>query len=566
MSVLSRRRFLQEIAVAVVLAVLAGAGYLLLHQQPEEPPKPTQPVPPRPLRVVVPRPQVDGDDERLVLAASGVLTASLNALGSLEGVAAVDPLQLVGSPKSAVDMARVAAADEVLAISLEKAGAMGRVTLRRIDGAKGEVLWTENFDASIEMRDLRLLADAVGSRLRRGYPGKHPRKGTFTPDFRDEDYAAFLDLKQRIDSGNAPAEPKQLARLGRIVEQSPRFLEARLLAADIALTLFQTTKEGTYRDQALASAHQAHELAPGDPRPLQRRFRIELAGGDPRAAAETLKELESLLPGDPQILILRASLAESEGRMEEALADLRTAAERLPSWRVLNRLADLEAQNGRIEDARRHLGEILTASPGNIWALENLANLELIFGDLKQAERIYLDLATRAPQSRYWTSLSVARIFLGRFEDATAALRQALSINPADIYTILNLADAELALGNAKEAESNYRKVLGRLEGDRTPGDLSSDDAMVRAQCLAHLGHTREAVEVTLKVLRKNPDDPYLLQSAALVYTLVGERTSALINAQNALEKGVHPRWFTVPAFAPLQKDPDFRRLLDKKR
>jgi hypothetical protein len=54
--------------------------------------------------VVVPRPQVNGKEERLQLAASGVLTASLNTLGTLDGVAAIDPSQLLGAPSSVQDM------------------------------------------------------------------------------------------------------------------------------------------------------------------------------------------------------------------------------------------------------------------------------------------------------------------------------------------------------------------------------------------------------------------------------------------------------------------------------
>jgi tetratricopeptide (TPR) repeat protein len=566
MSVLSRRRPLKEIAITVSLLALAAASWFFLHRQPEDPKPAAKPVPAKLLRVVVPKPEIDGGDERLTLAASGVLTASLNTLGALEGVAAVDPLQLVGGPKTPMEMARVAAADEVVVSTIEKAGNLGRITLRRIRGSDGTVLWTDNFDASIEAQDLRLLAAAVEINLRKGFPGLRTRPGTPVLDVSDEDYASFLDLKQRIDSGRAPAQPEQLALLEGISQRAPRFLEARLLAADIALTLFQAKKEVSYRNQALASARQSQALSPGDPRPLQKRFRIEMAGGETGPAAATLKELERLLPGDPQVLVLQASLAEREGRTAEALANLRAVAERFPSWRNLNQLANFEAKAGRIEDARRHLGEILKASPGNIWAMENLAGLELIYGDLRQAERLYLDLTAKAPQSRYWNSLGVTRLFLGSFEEALAAFRQALAIDPNDIYTTLNLGDAELALGQESEAKAHYREALRRLEKDRSPGDLNSDDAMTRAQCLAHLGRTREAVAVTQKVLRQNPDDPFLLQSAALVYILVGDRASALVNAQDALEGGIQPRWFMLPPFAPLRNDPDFRRLLESKR
>ena len=86
------------------------------------------------------------------------------------------------------------AADEVLVATLDQAGGVGRITLRRVRGADGEVAWTETFDTPIEASDLRFMADAVSIHLRRGYPDRHQRPGTFSQEVRDEDYAAFLKV------------------------------------------------------------------------------------------------------------------------------------------------------------------------------------------------------------------------------------------------------------------------------------------------------------------------------------------------------------------------------------
>ena len=562
MTVLARRRYGKVAAVALLPVAALGAVLLLLNRPPE-PEKPLPVEPPRLLRVVVPRPEVASEDERLELVASGTLIASLNALGSLEGVAAIDPLQLVGKPKSAVEMARAAAADEVLAIRLESMGSLGRITIRRIHGAEGKVLWTDAFDAPIETGDLRLLADMVASHLRRGYPGKQPKPGTLTLDVRGEDYAEFLEIKQRDEAGRAPRQ-NELPDLEKLIQTSPRFLEARLLAADILHAIFQSTRQISDRERALTFIREAELLAPEDPRPLLRRLRIELSEAQTDVAAATLARLENLLPGDPQLVIYRARLAQREGRTEEALAGLRTAAARSSSWKILNELARLESQTGRVEYARRRWRKILETSSDNLWALENLASLELLFGDPKRAEQFYRNLIPRAPQRNFFTNLGVALFLQGRSEDAIPIFHQALEIDPDHVYTTLNLADAELALGREREAKTHYRVVLRGLEKNSLETELSSIDVMVKAQCLAHLGRTREAVETTQQALRKNPDDPELLQYAAVVYTTVGDRASALVSVQRALQGGVQPRWFSVPAFASLKSDPEFRVMLRK--
>jgi tetratricopeptide (TPR) repeat protein len=439
---------------------------------------------------------------------------------------------------------------------------LGRITLRRIHGAEGRVLWTDTFDAPIEAADLHLLADAVSIHLRRGYPGQPPRPGTPAPDVRNEDYTAFLQVKHDTDSGSVPPQ-NDLPRLESIIAQSPRFLEARILTAGILLTRFQSTREITYRERAMAQVQEARKLAPNDPEPLKTQFKIELEGNQPQVAAVTLRQLESLLPGDPRIFVWRAELAEQEGRIEEALADRRTAADHFPSWRNLLLLADLEARADHVDDARRHLRKLLADSPQNIWALTQLARIELLFGDLRQAEQIYQKMIALAPQRHYFTNLGIIRVLLGRYEEAITAFHQALALEPGQVHATLNLAEAELALGHTSDAQKHFQTVLRDIEKNRPPGGVLSPEAgMIQAQCLAHLGRQREAVEVTQKTLRQNPDDPNMLQSAALVYALVGDRASALVNIQSALQKGLKDRWFRLPAFASLQNDPEFREIL----
>jgi serine/threonine protein kinase/tetratricopeptide (TPR) repeat protein len=559
MSVLPRRRFAAVAALGVLILALVGAAAFVLNQRPEKSVVRAQP--PRPLRVVVPQPEVDGKDDRLGLAASGVLAASLNTLGSLQSVTPIDPIQILGSPKSAIDIARSAGANEILAATLGSSGNLGRITLRRIRGSDGSSLWTDSFDASLEAHDLRLLADAVGIHLRRGYPQRTPKSGPRALEVRDEDYAAFLAIKQRLGSGKVPS-PDDLTSLERIIAASPRFPEARVFAATLLLNRFQSTKEIVYRNRALELVRQARDLAPDDPDPLITQFSLELAGERPEIAAATLARIEKLLPGDPTVLFLRADLADRQGRMDDALADKRLATERLPSWRNLLRLADLEARTGHVEEARGYLQKILAGSPDNIWALDKLAEIELLFGDLHRAEQLYQEMIARTPRRSHLTNLGIIRVLVGRYEDAIAAFRQALAIDPDHAYATLNLAEAELALGRTRDSETNFRKVLRKIAENRTPAGLSAADNLVQAQCLVHLGRRREAVEIARSALRQNPKDSDVLQSAALVYAVAGERVSALDAIETALRQGVKPRWFLLPAFNSLRADPEFRSLL----
>jgi serine/threonine protein kinase/tetratricopeptide (TPR) repeat protein/TolB-like protein len=540
----SGRKLWIAAAAAVLIAAVAMAVFLAR-------PRPPLRIAVAPVKVVAPV------DEKLSLAGSGVLTAELASLAALEGVAAIEPREDSGGGGSPVDMARANAVDEVLTSEIQRAGKMARVTLRRLQGSDGRVLWTETFPVPIDSAGLRELADAVAMPIQKAYSDHDLRPGVPVLDVRAQDYATFLEIKQRIDTGVVPPEP-ELEKLEEIVLNSPRFLEAQIVASRLALNLFQSRREKAYLDRASELVREAKKISPGDPRPLRQELQIALSMNRLDEAQAILTQLEHLLPGDPVILTLRGRLAEQQGRLDEA-AELQTAAvDRAPSWQNLHRLAQLEARRGRIDKARSHIETILRQSPDNTWALEALGELELYYGDLARAEQIYKQYSTSAPQ-RSLTNLGVARFFSGRYREAADAYRRALALEPNRIIILVNLADAESELGRVREAQDLYQRSLSLLEeSERTVG-LIPLESMLKAQCLARLGRLREAVELAQAQLRKTPDDPQLLQQIALVHSLAGERTSALNIAVAALDKGVQPRCFAGSAFLWLRETPALR-------
>ncbi|HVS00242.1 MAG TPA: protein kinase [Thermoanaerobaculia bacterium] len=543
------RRLPMVLGAVLVVAALAVTGYIL--RKPSEP-----------LRVAVLAPRTAaGAEEDLVT--SSLVTAALSILASLDGMAPLDTAQ-VADAASPLEAARTAAADEVVVFSMERQGPRGtRVSLRRIQGQDGRLLWTGSFLApsGSEDRDLRLLADTVAVHLRRAYPERRLRPGAPELAVSDRDYAELLRVKARIDQGNVPLEP-EIEKLEALVRSSPRFLEGHLLMAQAAQSLYSSTQEPGRLERAIQATQDAERLAPGDPRALTAHFRIALTGHRLDEAQAALDALIRLNPGDPNLLVLSGQLAEGRGDLKQAIADLSDAVDRAPSWSNLYRLAVLETRAGRTADARRHFEELLERSPDNLWGLDRLGNLELLEGDPRRAERIYLGLVRRQPLRAYYTNLGLARLLLGRPAEAVAAYRQALALEPDHLTVLLNLADAELARGREEEARELYRRTLARLEETAAAGGLSAEQKMAKAQCLAHLGNIQEALKLTQRTVGENGDNPEVLYAASLVYALAGDRASALLNAGLALEKGVQPRWFTLAAFGPLRDDPELQALL----
>jgi serine/threonine-protein kinase len=538
--------------LAVLLIFLTLSSGWLLQREPSEP-----------LRVAVLAPRIaGGTEEDSGILNAGLLNATLSTLSSLEGLAPLDPSQ-VGSADTPLEAARIAAASEVIALELSRQTSGARASLRRVAGADGRVLWTASFPvpSGTGDRDLRLLADAVAVQLRQAYPERPLRPGVPELAVSDRAYAELLRIKDRIDHGSMDLEP-ELGRLETVLRDSPRFLEGHLLLADLAHSIFSAKRDPAILDRGLRAARDAAELVPGDPRSLTARFRLALFAQRLDEAEEMLAKLSGLVPGDPQLHSLAGQLAETRGDLEGAVHELTEAVDGAPSSSNLYRLADLEIRVGRTAEARRHLKELLARNPSHVWGLTQMAHLELLEGDPRRAERIYLDLLRRQPQRLHATNLGLARSMLGRYTEAVEAYRRALAYDPDNPYLLLNLADAQLVLGQEEAARSLYDRTLEILTELEATTELSPLQRMIQAQCLAHLGRSRQAVAVTQQALREGGEDPEILYAASVIYSLVGDRFSALVNAELALKKGMHPRWFTLPIFGPLRNDPELVSLL----
>jgi tetratricopeptide (TPR) repeat protein len=410
------------------------------------------------------------------------------------------------------------------------------------------------------MDDLHLLADAVMTKVRDAYANHAPRPGVPKIDVRDQDYVAFLAIIQRIDNGAMSLEP-ELEKLEAIIRSSPRFLEAQTRAAGLALYLFQTRREVASLNRALELVRQAREIAPEDPRPVRQELMVALAANHTQDAEEILDRLKRLLSGDPDLLVLRAKLADRKGHIDEA-ADLQAAAVRqAPSWQNFYWLADLEARRGHVNEARKWCTKILQQDSGSLWAKEALAQIELLYGDLARAEQLYTECVP-VIRRKALNNLGMARSLRGSFEEAADAYRGALAIEPGSITALIGLADAHVELGRAREAEPLYLRALARLDENEKVVKLTPGDGMLKALCLARLGRSREAVELAQAQLRRNPEDPNLLRLSALVHSLAGEHASALNDALAALDKGLQPRFFFGSAFRWMHESPELRARL----
>ncbi|HKI00644.1 MAG TPA: protein kinase [Thermoanaerobaculia bacterium] len=528
------------LAAAALLLLVAGATAVFLLRKPK-----------LPVYVAVLKPEILGsllaDDS--VQVRLNLQSALLRTVAALDGLAALDTLQVNPVKGTPTEIAHAVAAGEVVVSQADCAGDLCQVSLRRLDGADGRVLWSGVQRLPISAP--RLFANAVSASLRQGYADRELRVPRLELEIEEQDYRTFLALRQRL--ANPQGLDEILTRLGELRQKAPSFLDAYVLEARLARRLYSDTGEERYLDRGLAVARKARELAPDNPQPLEALFLLNLNSGRFGEAGALLEQIAEI---DPVASLLRSGqLAERRGQPEEALKQIAEAVRLQPSWQNLLTLANAEYRQSQLDGARQHLEQLLAKSPGNVEGLQALAQIELL-RDPDRAVALLKEAARLDSGPKSLNNLGVALLLLRHYGEAEKSLRQALELQPDSPSIKLNLADCITFTGRQVEARPLYVQVAATAERMATPGNWELRS--VEAQALAHLGETMKAVGTIQEALRLAPDNPQLAYEAAVVYVLVGDRGSALFQVRQAASRGVGARWFDHPFFDSLRGEPDF--------
>jgi tetratricopeptide (TPR) repeat protein len=425
-----------------------------------------------------------------------------------------------------------------------------------VRGSDGRTLWSSR-SFSVDADRPYLVESAVQGYLADAYSGFPPRPGAAPLEVRPADYTQYLRLRRTFEAkraGETLSTEDLIPRLEALRASSPRFVDAYVFEAEVRQQRYKTRQDPADLDRAADLLRRAQQIAPADPRPLTGQFGVAMLRGQWDRAEEALAALERLQPGDPGILVSRARLLEKRGEGEKALALMRAGVSRYPSWRNLFRAAQMESSLGHFAAARRDAEQLLANYPDSYEGLTTLAQIELLHGDLHRAAALYSRLIERYPRPGEISNLGTAQMYLGGYREAEASFRKALGLEPGNVFTLLNLADAMTLQGRPEEAAAVYRQVIRAASLDAADWQVLS----ARAQALAHLKDSPGAVEAVQKMLRAGPEGAQTACDASLVYVLLGDRNAALYNARRALQQGIEPRMLALPWFAPLRSDPAF--------
>jgi len=392
----------------------------------------------------------------------------------------------------------------------------------------------------------------------------YPKRFENSYNLSEKRYLYYLDLY--VATNQVGSDYKALLHdleenMGQFTSYPPIYDLYRFLS----LKQFDDTGDERYLDLLEERLRVSDALFPQHPTQLNNWFNLALYRKDKTLAMEIVEKLKQVGADNATVYRYHAEVNAHFGNNTEAINYYKKALKLRPTVGGLYNLALSQWQVGDYDSAHISLDNLLQLSPNDYEGLQLSAHLSLTSGQLDLAIRSYIKAADINPQSQNYNNMGLAYELDGQYFNARTAFIKATTISPTLATAWLNLADIEKLLGNAELAKPYYEKVISLH---------NNDDSWVAvrnlSQAYAHIGEFEKSIQLLQKGLALSSDNFEMLFNAALIYTLVGEYTSALVFIDKSIEQGVERIWFALPWFDVLCQSTathseSFSTLLDSK-
>jgi len=362
--------------------------------------------------------------------------------------------------------------------------------------------------------------------------------------------------------------PAAIAAFQRAIQLDARYAAAYRGLGETYLETYISTTDVESIKNAMTSIDEAVNLDPIDAHSHVVRGRVYVRTGQyPRAITEFQRALEV----DPSNARARTELAgtyAAAGDSEKAEQIYREAVTVHPRyWSGYEDLGTFLYRQGRFAEAEENYVIGSRYAPANRRTIANLGAVYEIQEKYQAAEIELTKGLKLSPDANLYNNLGWVYILDGKFEEAVAALKEAVRLPLADSLVWSSLARACRWAGTYREEErAAYKTTLEKLDEELRVNPLDVETRANRAYVFAETGRRTEAlreIAATLD-LPGARDNPGVLFTSALVHELAGDRRAALDALEAAARVG-YPRSRIArdPELKQLRTDPGYQRILN---
>lgn len=368
----------------------------------------------------------------------------------------------------------------------------------------------------------------------------------------EPDYRRYLDLYQLI-AFEGKSTQQTLEQLSELLTRSPYLLAGYSLYRKAAIALYNHNRDLT----SLLQLQSLMQSAPPEYRysvtQAMDAFWVANALGEMEQARQYLTLIEKRGASRPVLIGLQADWFRVNKQQNNAIEAYQTLLKLRPSTTLMHNLALSYWWVSDFDAAKQTLQQLLRIIPNHYRANQLLASIFLLEGDIEQAIVRYEKIIEGEAKSTDLSNLSLAYSLAGRHQQALTLAALAVKQSPTHPTWLLNLADAQWILGHKQQALAHYQQVITLHQGKT---DVKS--WLERAQAHVHQGDGTAAVKALHQAVKAAPDNAEVAFTAALVYSQLGENTSALAQVEASLSADIGVIWFNLPWFDGLCGTPEF--------
>jgi len=376
------------------------------------------------------------------------------------------------------------------------------------------------------------------------------------PEISEDDYIDYIELYNKIELEGQDND-ENIEKLKRLLMRSPQLSTAYSLYRKTSLEMFYQTKENSYLNDLSYILSNA-------PSPYKDTMLFTIDRTMQALAENKLIKADRIIErsknnGDDPVIYheLKAGWYLAKNQLSMAIKQTELALDIRPNIILQYNLAALHFQNANIEQSKAILLKLMRLLPNHYKPNQLLADIHLTEGDIDAAITAYNRAIIINAQPLDLNNLALSYLLKGQYNKALVSARKAWSKSPNNSMMLLNLADIELLSGNRIQAKKYYQKILRMLSNQETFYSLID-----KAQAYVHLKEHKKALRSLNQAIKLAPNRIEYSYAAAIIYTLSGEKKSALIQVEEAVKAGYGAIWFNLTWFNDLCDQPEFNKLL----
>jgi TolB-like protein/Tfp pilus assembly protein PilF len=442
------------------------------------------------------------------------ILARLTKIADLKVISHNSTQQYQRKPRNLADIAKQLGVPNILEGSVRKVADQVRVNVQLTDAQTASHRWADTYDrkltdiVAVESEIARGIAESLQVKL----TGREAQALEVKPTNNPAAYDAYLrglvfDARSAYSND---AQRKAIDAYERAVQIDPSFALAwaRLSRADAAFYFIRADQTPARRDAARRASENAQELDPNLPE-------TQLALGyyqywvlrDYGLAKDTFGRLREMLPGSSDILYALGLVTRRQGKWDESIVYLEQCLALDPrNAEVLSNTAWTYAMLRQFAAALKHYDRALEITPNDLDLVAAEAGIHQATGNLNEAATLLTGINEQSPIQPFITKMTQLR--LERNHAAAVRLLQ------------------------ARQAQFQFAS-----ESDKATNDVILAFAQRLAGDTARAKATAEQARNTLtRLCRDQPDNSFLAQQLALANAALGEKESALTEAERAIK------------------------------